>query len=224
VSETQGTGRGELSDTEHLSQTDREKSLSERDAVHTTMDRRSERTRQALHQTLMRLIVERGYDELSVSDIVDAANVGRSTFYSHFTDKDDLLRGMAGTLRTILVAQHAIMAAGATSPDSRVLGFTRFMTQHLKDQRVLYQALMGSRAGPMVLDSIRHGLCDIVRKELPSDPPSAGLPNREFTVQFLVGAYLSVLTWWLDGGAKDEACDIEAAFRELAARCLGKPK
>jgi AcrR family transcriptional regulator len=200
---------------------DREKSPFEHGAADTTLDRRSERTRQALHQALMRLVVERGYDAVSVSDIVDAANVGRSTFYGHFTDKDDLLRSLAGTLRIVLVAQHGMIAAGATSRDSRVLGFTRFMTQHLKEQRVLYLAFMRSRAGPMVLDSIRHGLCDIVRKELPADPVPARMPNRELTVQFLVGAYLSVLTWWLDGGAKGEADDIEAAFRELAAGCLG---
>ena len=56
------------------------------------IDRRSRRTRQALHQALIRLIVERGYDEITVADIADAADTGRSTFYAHFTDKDDLLR------------------------------------------------------------------------------------------------------------------------------------
>lgn len=201
-----------MSDTRHAMEFDREKSSDPYDARDTTIDRRSRRTRLTLHETLMRLVVERGYDEISVSDIVEVANVGRSTFYAHFTDKDDLLRSMAGTLRNVLVSEHALDAAKATSRDDRVLGFSRFMTQHLKEQRELYQALMRGRAGPMVLDNIRHALCDIVRKEL----PAGSAPDRELTVQFLVGAYLSVLTWWLDGGAKQDAGEIEAAFRNLA--------
>jgi len=182
------------------------------------MDRRSRRTRQTLHETLMQLVVERGYDAISVSDIVGAANVGRSTFYAHFTDKDDLLRDLADTLRGVLVSEHALVAAAAEAPDGRVLGFSRFMTRHMQEQHQLYQALMQGRAGPIILGNIRHALCDIVRKELPAD---AG-PNRELTVQFLVGAYLSVLTWWLNRGATEAPEQIEAAFRELAVRGLSQ--
>ena len=68
------------------------------------IDRRSRRTRQALHQALIRLIVERGYDEITVGDIADAADSGRSTFYAHFTDKDDLLRSAGDYLKRVLVA------------------------------------------------------------------------------------------------------------------------
>jgi len=182
----------------------------------TTTDRRALRTRQALHEALMQLVVERGYDEISVGDIVEAANIGRSTFYAHFTDKDDLLRSMAGTLRAVLLAEHAQLA-GQGPPSQRVLGFTRFMTQHLRDQHDLYQAVMRGRAGPIIFDMIRHALCDVVRKEL---PPTDGPPSREFTVQYLVGAFLSVVTWWLDRGARETPAEIEAAFRTLAGASL----
>jgi AcrR family transcriptional regulator len=54
-------------------------------------DRRIQRTRALLLSALLDLIVERGYEELTVQDIVDRANVGRSTFYKHFLDKHELL-------------------------------------------------------------------------------------------------------------------------------------
>src|SRR3972149_51567 len=54
-------------------------------------DRRSQRTRQALGDALIELMMEKGYDAISVKEIIDHANVGRSTFYTHYADKDELL-------------------------------------------------------------------------------------------------------------------------------------
>jgi AcrR family transcriptional regulator len=200
-----------MSDTEHWKGFDREKS-SELLAVDGSIDRRVQRTRQTLHETLMRLTVERGYDEISVADIVAAANIGRSTFYSHFTDKDDLLRSAAGSLQAVLVREHEL--AAADQQGSRTLGFSRFMTEHLQEQHQLYRALMRGRAGPILIDLMRHVLSEIVRKELA--PHLERNDERELAVQFVIGAYMSVLTWWLDRGAKEPPQQIEAAFRKLA--------
>ena len=57
-------------------------------------DRRIQRTYKILHEALVELILEKGYDKVTVQDVIDRANVGRSTFYSHFKDLEDLfLRG-----------------------------------------------------------------------------------------------------------------------------------
>ena len=57
----------------------------------TTPDRRVRKTRQLLREALMELTLERGYDHVTIQDILDRADVGRSTFYAHYHDKDDLL-------------------------------------------------------------------------------------------------------------------------------------
>ena len=54
-------------------------------------DRRVARSRRALKEALTDLILERGYEAVTVQDVIDRADVGRSTFYAHFLDKDDLL-------------------------------------------------------------------------------------------------------------------------------------
>jgi AcrR family transcriptional regulator len=101
-----------------------------------------------------------------VGDITDAANVGRSTFYAHFTDKDDFLRSGAGHLRAMLLHEHGSAVAGENSPERRPLGFNRFMTAHIKEQHQLYRTMMRGRASPIILDKIRQFLCEIVRAEL----------------------------------------------------------
>ncbi|MBI4920994.1 MAG: helix-turn-helix transcriptional regulator [Devosia nanyangense] len=182
------------------------------------MDRRALRTRRALHEALIQLIFERDYDGISVADIADAANVGRSTFYAHFTDKDDLLRSGIDHLRAILFAEHSSDIAGETQAERRPLGFSRFMTGHIQEQLGLYRAIMRGRAGPIILGQIRQFLSEIVRKELIASSGNKAAP--EITVQFVVGAYMSVLTWWLDRGAVEPAEHIDAAFRSLAERAL----
>ncbi|MDX0906328.1 TetR family transcriptional regulator [Sinorhizobium medicae] len=61
------------------------------------IDRRVARTRKSLHQALISLILEKGYDSITVDEICQTANVGRSTFYLHFTSKDDLKRAASTT-------------------------------------------------------------------------------------------------------------------------------
>ena len=93
------------------------------------------------------------------------------------------------------------------------------MFEHARDHIHLYRALVGSRGGAIALTTIRQTLCEIVRAELAeirrNDPDRI---SREFAVQYIVGAYMAVLTWWLDGGAKLPPQRINAMFRRLATR------
>jgi AcrR family transcriptional regulator len=200
-----------MSSTKHMPRNDREKSPA-------SIDRRALRTRQTLHETLIRLIGERDYDEITVADIADEANVGRSTFYAHFTDKDDLLRAGIGHLRQMLIHEHEAAVGGEGRADQRALGFAGFLTEHLKERHQLYRAMMRGRAGPIILEQIRQFLCEIVRSELTA--AARKRPGKaaaaEFAVQFVVGAYMSVVTWWLDRGAREKPQEIERAFRDLA--------
>jgi AcrR family transcriptional regulator len=198
-----------LSDTEHFGSIDHEMFGEAAKRLHAGIDRRTLRTRQALHQALLRLTVEKGYDQMSVADIADAANVGRSTFYAHYTDKDDLLRQGIGYLRTMLTDP------GQDGSDP--LQFSRFLTEHLREQRRLYQAIMQSSAGAIVITSLRDSLCDIVRNGLRKRRGSA---SDEIEVQFVVGAYVAVATWWLDRGAKEPVEAIDQKFRSLAMGAL----
>ena len=79
-------------------------------------------------------------------------------------------------------------------------------------------ALLGNRGGAVALSAIRQILSDLVRKELPvsADKISGDTMPREFVIQYVVGAYMAVLTWWLDGGAKLPPQRIDAMFRRLA--------
>ena len=180
------------------------------------IDRRVARTRKTLHHALISLILKKDYEAITVEDICAAANVGRSTFYAHYTSKDDLHRNGIEHLRRLLVDRQT--NALAAPREARGLSFSRAFFEHAHEHRDLFRALAGSRGGAVALAAIRRIISDVVRDDLAAagDKNSAGGVQREFLVQFVVGACMAVLTWWLDKGAKLPAHQVGAMFRRLA--------
>src|SRR5450631_2019842 len=154
------------------------------------IDRRIARTRAMLQEAHISLILEKGYEATTVEDICDAANVGRSTFYAHYTSKDDLKRSGLEHLREQLVERQRTALAAAGDAEARSLAFSLTMLEHARDHIHIYLALVGGRGGAVALGSIRQMLSDLVRDELAATSTSSAddMP-RELVVQFVVGAY-----------------------------------
>lgn len=183
------------------------------------IDRRVARTRGMLQQALVSLMLKKDYDAITVEDICEAANVGRSTFYAHFTGKDGLKQsGLDDHLRALLVERQRAALASAGDIRDRSLGFSLPMFEHARDHLDLYRALSRGRGGAAVIGGIRQILSDLVRDEVAPliDKTASDAVPREFVVQYLVGAYMAVLTWWLDRGAKLPPQRVDAMFRRLA--------
>ena len=182
------------------------------------IDRRVARTREMLHRALMSLILEKDYEVITVKDICEAANVGRSTFYAHYTSKDDLKRSGLEHLRSALTERHREASAAPGGTSAQRLSFSLTMFEHARGHIDLYRAQVGSRGGNVALGSMREILSELVREELAASTgrDSADDIPRELVVQYVVGAYMAVLTWWLDGEAKLPPERIDAMFRRLA--------
>jgi AcrR family transcriptional regulator len=183
------------------------------------IDRRISRTRALLQHALTSLILKEGYEAITIQDICDEANVGRSTFYAHYTSKDDLKRSGFEHLRKELVDRQREAQTAPGDTKDRSLGFSLTMFEHARDHIDLYRALVGGHGGTVSLGQIRQILSDLVRNEFAATVGcnSEDILPRELVVQYVVGAYMAVLTWWLDGGAKLPPKRIDAMFRRLAA-------
>jgi AcrR family transcriptional regulator len=184
------------------------------------IDRRAARTRKALHQALMALILRKGYEGITVQDIIDEADVGRSTFYAHYTGKEGLLRSGFQFLRAELAdAQRAARLETDGSRDEP-LGFSLALFEHASGYTDVYRALVGGRGGTVAVTEIRQILSELVRKEL-SAVRDDGTVSHELVVQFIVGAFLTVLTWWLERKPGLPPPQVDAMFRRLALHGIG---
>lgn len=156
-------------------------------------DRRVRRTKQRLKDALMGLLAQRDYDEITIRDLTRRADVGRSTFYSHFASKEELLfSGFDEWLRSVAGAAAA-REGGATGTDedpAEVLdeesgrpprapgGAPRFrfslpLLRHAREQKRFFRATVEQASSPRVRRRIVALLAEAARRELEGSPRTA---------------------------------------------------
>src|SRR5579859_1975622 len=143
--------------------TDRQKCSGEKEQGMKTekQDRRSERTRRLLSEALTSLMLERRYVDLTVQDILDRANIGRSTFYAHYWDKDDLLASQIEQMLAALSCQVE------TAPkDAATLLPSLGLFQHVQEYYPLFPALVRGQAVEMFQRTLRALLSAYVEQQL----------------------------------------------------------
>jgi AcrR family transcriptional regulator len=185
-----------------------------------TTDKRVVRTEQALRGALLELMMEFGYEKLSVQQILDRAGVGRATFYLHYSSKEDLLRTSLEGLREHLTHDRHTGVINKTSL-STPLGFSLAFFQHINSHRKLYRAIVGRESGAIVDKRMRQMLADLVRDDLGSPGHRVGAGNTaDLAAQYVAGALMSIVTWWLDRNIKLSAKEIDRTFRQMTLPAL----
>ena len=185
-------------------------------------DRRVDRTERVLHAALMSLIQEKGFESLSVQDILDRANVGRATFYAHFDNKEDLLASGIERLRTSLRELQRRTASGVTDADDRLFAFSHELFVHAHEHRTVFRAMLGKRSGVVIQQLIHKMLIDLVREDVKAMVGSgdALTPAVEAVSQFIGGGLFGLLVWWTTGSMRMPVDDVNAVFRRLAIPCI----
>jgi AcrR family transcriptional regulator len=179
----------------------------------TAPDRRVRRTRTALQDALVALMTDNDYEAITVQDIIDRADVGRSTFYTHYTDKHDLLQDSFARLRSIL--EQPATTGPPARPEPLRFGLPLF--RHVHEQQQLARAVFSRPGRPPILQEIDELLASIVRAELAGllgADPVARIP-LEALVRYVVGACLSLLEWWLTTDTALRPEDMDRIFQTL---------
>jgi AcrR family transcriptional regulator len=188
----------------------------------TNGDRRIQRTRHLLRTALLELVKEKGFESLSVQEIAHRANVGRTTFYAHFDDKEELLLAGFDDLHEQLHRRHG--GAGARSPDrcTQPFAFSRTLFEHVEAYREVFQSLAGKRSGEAVLVRLKSLLVELVRGEVKQSLQSRPIEDerREVLVHFIAGALFSLLGWWMIERPSLTPREIDSTFSQLARSAL----
>jgi AcrR family transcriptional regulator len=183
------------------------------------MDKRILRTRQALKNALLELMVEIGYEKTTVQRILERAGVGRATFYVHYRSKEDLLRRSLDGLGKELTEECKPARLGRVQEGNRgsvLLGFTLAFFRHVDRHRRLYRAIVGHESGLIVERQMRRLLAGLVKPDVVlKDRRRRNSVEAEMAVQYVVGALMSVVIWWLDRDIKLSPEEMNEAFRNM---------
>ncbi len=174
-----------------------------------SIDRRVARTQAAMRDALIRLLRRKPYTEITVQEILDEADIGRSTFYAHCSGKDQLFRLSFRLLRAELAAASA---QPDTGPD-RLLPFSLPIIRHLAEHRDLYGAFADSRGSGLLFGELRRLSLELARRDL-EHLPRNGVP-LDVAQQFVGGALTTLLAWWLDGKTTLAPEALDAQFQQL---------
>ena len=177
----------------------------------TPPDRQIQRTQQFLLNALIDLIVEKGYEKITVQDIIDRANVGRTTFYSHFQDKQDLL--LSGFEKLDDVFENF---RSESSPEKSVWDFSLALFRHAQEQRQAFKALFGKQAGTVMLSHFQQAMIAYLKEGFQATFPKKKQPvPLDVFVHYLFSAFLGLLTWWLDNDSPYSAEQMNDFYRQL---------
>ncbi|HKP62825.1 MAG TPA: TetR/AcrR family transcriptional regulator [Polyangiales bacterium] len=171
------------------------------------VDPRVARTQRQLHEALLELTLERGWDALSVQQVCERAGVGRSTFYVHFADNEELL--LHGFRR-----EHLVPHANGT------FGFLRPLVEHVSEHRALYLALLGTRCERAVRNRFMGIVSDLIETDVARLAPAS--PQRTAAVRYLSGACHETLTWWLEQRTPLPTLEIERSLRQFSSGAIAQ--
>jgi AcrR family transcriptional regulator len=157
------------------------------------MDRRVLKTREAIIKAFMELMAAKNFEQITINEIADRANVNRGTVYLHYLDKYDLLEQCVEVHLTQLNDQ--CLPGG----DSAMLAPKELVIrtlEYLEQNKSLYITLLTSKSLPI----FRNRLMDMMFKQLNENVDMSGINkgrNKEVLVQFLASAAAGVLEWWI---------------------------
>ena len=175
-------------------------------------DTRTARTRNRLGDALIALIQERPFDEITVQQVLDRAQIGRSTFYLHYRDKNDLFMS---DVEEFLEHFSNLLLKRAEKSD-RVAPISEFFA-HVASARQLYDAFVRSGRIHDFSDLAREHFARSIDKRLKQLPRAAALAGdlRSAMAYSAAGSMLSLLQWWLDRGMKQTPEAMDKTFHRI---------
>jgi AcrR family transcriptional regulator len=189
-----------------------------------TKDRRIQKTDALLRGALGTLIHEKPYESIAIKEILNRANVGRSTFYTHFADKDELLLScIHGLLRPAPLGGRG---RATTKLQENIMWFSLPVFEHIERHRRTGQATMGPRAHEAVHEHLQHAITELieyeVRTALSRRSRTARRACPDLLVRWIASTFVLVLNWWVESNSPLPAPEADGLFRALIEPSLAE--
>ncbi|BEU88857.1 TetR/AcrR family transcriptional regulator [Selenomonas sp. TAMA-11512] len=187
------------------------------------MDRRQQKTRAAVFSAFSTLLSKKGYGKITVQDIIDTANIGRTTFYAHFETKDDLLKALCEELFGHIIdsALDCTHTHGLYSDGSAPESVFCHLLQHLEENDCNILGLLSCESNEIFLRYFKDNLKRLVQIQFirRGGTANADIP-QDFIINHISGSFVEMVLWWLQGHRKESPVELDRYFRTVIAPVL----
>lgn len=184
------------------------------------MDRRQEKTRQAIYDAFTALLAEKNYNNITVQNIIDAANVGRTTFYAHFETKDDLLKSVCEALFGHIITNTIDSAHLCTAHSHQWTSQSVFchLLQHLQKNDNNILSLLSCTSSDLFLQFFKDSMNDLIQNHfvLPKNELTTAIP-RDFLINHITGSFVEMVNWWVKGHMQQTPEQLDQYFCAVIA-------
>lgn len=175
------------------------------------MDRRKQKTKDSIYEAFTALISEKEYSSITIQEIIDRANVGRSTFYTHFQTKEDLVHSLCDMLY-----DHVFESAasgnhhhGEFKSENNADSILCHMIHHLQENDHNILTLLSCDSSGLVVRYFKNKLSNLVERELKFS--NKELP-ADFVINHIASSFLEMIQWWVLNGKKESPEQLEQYF------------
>ena len=187
------------------------------------MDRRQQKTRGAIFKAFGILLEQKKYNNITVQEIIDGANIGRSTFYAHFETKDDLLKELCRELfgHIISSAVDCSHTHGLYSDNTVPESVFCHLLQHLEENDNNILGLLSGESNEIFLRYFKDSLNEMIKTQFVSRDcrKNTKLPE-DFLVNHISGSFVEMVLWWLKGQMKQSPAELDQYFRAVIEPAL----
>ena len=182
------------------------------------MDRRQQKTRAAIFSAFTSLLAEKSYSKITVQEIIDTANVGRTTFYAHFETKDDLLKELCEELfgHIISSAMDCTHTHGLYSDGNAPESVFCHLLQHLQENDNNIIGLLSCESSEIFLRFFKDSLNSLIRSQFVNQDRKANTDiPQDFLINHISGSFVEMVLWWIKGRMKQTPADLDRYFRSV---------
>jgi AcrR family transcriptional regulator len=174
-----------------------------------------------LLDALLALVQERGFDDVTVQDVIDRANVGRATFYAHFDDKEDLLVQAMDPFSAHLRERQRLALRDRAGSDGNAFVFADELFAHAEGHRGVFRALLGKKGAVIVQRHFQRMQLELVREEVKAHAPASARPHEvEALSRQIASGLFGLLVWWMEGRSRMTGPEASDLFRRTARGSL----
>ena len=178
------------------------------------MDRRQKKTRVSIFTAFCELLSKKHYNQITVGEIIERADIGRATFYAHFETKDYLLKELCEELFCHIFdcteqgneKHNHIFSCNA--PNSVFL----HLIQHLQNNDNNILALLYCDNNDLFLGYFKSNLKELIKRQLHLFPNKTTNVPIEFWINHISSTFVETVKWWIDNGMKETPYDLSNYF------------